>query len=175
MRLYRSHGMTRDETLMTEPSHGAWYYQQLQLGLNYRMTDLQAALGISQSMRLLPIIQKRHLLAEHYHRLLTELPLGLPNLEDINSSAWHLYIIRLNDKTKRKAVFDGLRAAGIGVNVHYIPIHTQPYYQQLGFDWGYYPEAENFYERIISLPMFPELTDEQQQFIVNTLQQLLAD
>jgi UDP-4-amino-4,6-dideoxy-N-acetyl-beta-L-altrosamine transaminase len=174
MRLLRSHGISRDEQKMTEPSHGAWYYQQLQLGLNYRMTDLQAALGLSQSHRLLPIIEKRQRLAAQYHRLLASLPVGLPNPDTFNSSAWHLYIIRLHDKTQRKAVFDGLREAGIGVNVHYIPIHTQPYYQQLGFDWGDCPLAEDFYERIISLPMFPELTDEQQQYIADTLTELLA-
>lgn len=173
MRLLRSHGISRDENLMTEPAHGAWYYQQLLLGFNYRMTDIQAALGLSQSRRLLPIIQKRQLLAANYNRLLTELPIGLPALDDVNISAWHLYIIRLDDKTKRKAVFEGLREAGIGVNVHYIPIHTQPYYQQLGFDWGDFPVAEDFYERIISLPMFPELGSEQQRFIADTLAELL--
>ncbi|KUM52411.1 UDP-4-amino-4,6-dideoxy-N-acetyl-beta-L-altrosamine transaminase [Rheinheimera sp. EpRS3] len=173
MRLLRSHGISRDESLMTEPAHGAWYYQQLLLGFNYRMTDIQAALGLSQSLRLLPIIQKRQLLAANYNRLLADLPVGLPALDDVNISAWHLYIIRLDDKTKRKAVFDGLRAAGIGVNVHYIPIHTQPYYQQLGFDWGDFPLAEDFYERIISLPMFPELSGEQQQYIADKLAELL--
>ena len=174
MRLLRSHGISRNDEQMTEPSHGAWYYQQLQLGFNYRMTDLQAALGLSQSRRLLPIIQKRQLLAANYQRLLNELPIGLPALDDDNISAWHLYIIRLHDKSKRKAVFDGMRAAGIGVNVHYIPIHTQPYYQNLGFDWGDYPAAEDFYERIISLPMFPELSGEQQQYIADTLAGLLV-
>ncbi len=173
MRLLRSHGISRDEDKMTEPSHGAWYYQQLLLGLNYRMTDLQAALGLSQSQRLLPIIQKRQMLAAHYQRLLSALPVSLPTPEAFNISAWHLYIIRLDEKAKRKAVFDGLRAAGLGVNVHYIPIHTQPYYQQLGFDWGDFPVAEDFYERIISLPMYPELSGEQQQFIADTLTKLL--
>ncbi|MDX1538619.1 UDP-4-amino-4,6-dideoxy-N-acetyl-beta-L-altrosamine transaminase [Arsukibacterium sp.] len=173
MRLLRSHGISRDDAQMTEPSHGAWYYQQLLLGLNYRMTDLQAALGLSQSQRLLPIIQQRQRLAEHYHKLLSHLPLGLPKPEPFNISAWHLYIIRFNDKTKRQQVFDGMRAAGIGVNVHYIPIHTQPYYQQLGFDWGDFPQAEDFYERIISLPMYPELTGKQQQFIADKLRELL--
>jgi len=175
MRLLRSHGISRDENLMTEPSHGAWYYQQLLLGLNYRMTDLQAALGLSQSQRLLPIIQQRQGLAEHYHKLLSQLSLGVPEPAKFNISAWHLYIIRLDDKTKRQQVFDGMRAAGIGVNVHYIPIHTQPYYQQLGFDWGDFPQAEDFYERIISLPMYPELTRQQQQFITATLADLLEN
>lgn len=173
MRLLRSHGISRDDSLMTEPSHGAWYYQQLQLGFNYRMTDLQAALGLSQSLRLLPIIQKRQLLAANYHRLLAGLPVDLPALDDDNISAWHLFIIRLQDKSCRDRVFAGLRDAGIGVNVHYIPIHTQPYYQQLGFDWGDFPLAEDFYERIISLPMYPELTGEQQQYIADTLTELL--
>ena len=169
MRLLRSHGISRDEALMTEPSHGAWYYQQLQLGFNYRMTDLQAALGLSQSRRLLAIIQKRQLLAANYQQLLAHLPVDLPALDDEHLSAWHLYIIRLHDKQQRKTVFDALRAAGIGVNVHYIPIHTQPYYQQLGFDWGDFPQAEDFYERIISLPMYPELSAVQQQYIADTL------
>ncbi|MBV2127864.1 UDP-4-amino-4,6-dideoxy-N-acetyl-beta-L-altrosamine transaminase [Arsukibacterium indicum] len=174
MRLLRSHGISRDENLMTEPSHGAWYYQQLQLGLNYRMTDIQAALGFSQSQRLLPIIKQRQVLADRYQTLLQNLTVGLPEPDTSVISSWHLYIIRLDDKTRRKAVFDGLRAAGIGVNVHYIPIHTQPYYQQLGFDWGDFPQAEDFYERIISLPMFPELSSEQQQFIADKLKELLA-
>ncbi|MBZ9610222.1 UDP-4-amino-4,6-dideoxy-N-acetyl-beta-L-altrosamine transaminase [Rheinheimera maricola] len=173
LRLLRSHGISRDENLMTEPTHGAWYYQQLQLGFNYRMTDMQAALGLSQSQRLLPIIQKRQLLAASYNRLLADLPLGLPQLDDVNISAWHLYLVRFDDKSKRKAVFDALRAAGIGVNVHYIPIHTQPYYQQLGFDWGDFPVAEDFYERIVSLPMFPELTAEQQNYVVQELSKVL--
>ncbi|MDP5134861.1 UDP-4-amino-4,6-dideoxy-N-acetyl-beta-L-altrosamine transaminase [Rheinheimera baltica] len=173
MRLLRSHGISRDNKLMTEPSHGDWYYQQLQLGFNYRMTDIQAALGLSQSMRLVQMVQKRQLLAANYHQLLAHLPLRLPALDDENLSSWHLFIIRLNDKSKRKLVFDALRAAGIGVNVHYIPIHTQPYYQQLGFDWGDFPAAEDFYERIISLPMFPELSSEQQQYVADILQQAL--
>ena len=173
MRLLRSHGISRDDTVMTEPSHGPWYYQQLVLGLNYRMTDLQAALGLSQSQRLLSIIQRRQTLVENYQRLLANLPISLPSTEKFSTSAWHLYIIRLTDKARRKTVFNGLRAAGIGVNVHYIPIHTQPYYQQLGFDWGDFPQAEDFYERIISLPMYPELTSEQQQFIASNLTKLL--
>lgn len=173
IRLLRSHGISRDESQMTELSHGAWYYQQLELGFNYRMTDIQAALGLSQSMRLNQIIEKRQLLATNYHRLLADFPLGLPQPDDLNISAWHLYIIRLDDKTKRKTVFDGLRSVGIGVNVHYIPIHTQPFYQRLGFDWSNFPVAEDFYERIISLPIFPELSSEQQEFIADKLADLL--
>lgn len=174
MRLLRSHGITRDEQHMTEPSHGSWYYQQLQLGFNYRMTDIQAALGLSQSNRLSEIIKKRQVLAANYQQLLAKLPLHTPATGSDTISAYHLYIIRLADKQQRSKAFDSLRAAGIGVNVHYIPIHTQPYYQQLGFDWGDFPAAELFYESIISLPMFPELTEEQQQYIVDTLRQALS-
>lgn len=174
MRLLRSHGITRDAEHMTEPSHGSWYYQQLQLGFNYRMTDLQAALGLSQSQRLPHIIAKRQQLAKNYQQLLHALPIQLPPAETERLSAFHLYIIRLNDSTRRKAVFDGLRQAEIGVNVHYIPVHTQPYYQQLGFDWGDYPQAEAFYDSIISLPLYPELTSEQQHYIADTLRTLLA-
>lgn len=174
MQLLRSHGITRDEQHMTEPSHGSWYYQQLQLGFNYRMTDIQAALGLSQSDRLSEIIKKRQILAANYQQLFTGLPLYTPVTGQNNISAYHLYIVRLTDKAQRKNIFDSLRAAGIGVNVHYIPIHTQPYYQQLGFDWGDFPAAELFYESIISLPMFPELTEEQQEYIADTLRQALS-
>ncbi|MEE2001207.1 UDP-4-amino-4,6-dideoxy-N-acetyl-beta-L-altrosamine transaminase [Alkalimonas sp. NCh-2] len=165
MQLLRSHGITREESQMTEPAHGPWYYQQLQLGYNYRMTDLQAALGLSQSTRLANIIARRQHLARRYQQLLAGLPLDCPAQPENILSSYHLFIIRLHDKAKRKAVFEGLRQAGIGVNVHYIPIHTQPYYQQLGFDWGDFPIAEDFYERIISLPLYPELTEQQQDFI----------
>ena len=174
MQLLRSHGISRDEADMTEPSHGAWYYQQLQLGFNYRMTDIQAALGLSQSNRLTDFVHKRQILAARYSQLLTALPLDTPDVPADISSSFHLYIVRLHDKTRRKPVFDMLRAAGIGVNVHYIPIHTQPYYQQLGYDWGDLPQAELFYERIISLPLFPDLTKSEQDHVVNTLEVALS-
>lgn len=173
MQLLRSHGITRDEAEMTEPSHGSWYYQQLQLGFNYRMTDLQAALGLSQSNRLPDFIAKRQHIAARYHQLLASLSLDTPEVPADIISSYHLYIVRLHDKTQRKSVFNALRAAGIGVNVHYIPIHTQPYYQQLGFDWGDLPQAELFYERIISLPMFPDLTEAEQDHVVATLEAAL--
>ncbi|MCC5827202.1 UDP-4-amino-4,6-dideoxy-N-acetyl-beta-L-altrosamine transaminase [Alkalimonas sp.] len=173
MQLLRSHGITREESQMTEPLHGPWYYQQLQLGYNYRMTDLQAALGLSQSTRLQEIISRRQLLARRYQQTLAGLPLDCPTEPESTLCSYHLFIIRLHDKTKRKTVFAGLRQAGIGVNVHYIPIHTQPYYQQLGFDWGDFPVAEDFYERIISLPLYPELTEQQQDFICEQLKALL--
>lgn len=174
IRLLRSHGITRDAQQMTEPSHGDWYYQQLQLGYNYRMTDIQAALGLSQSNRLAEIIQKRQLLAATYQQLLAKVPLQTPCSQPDTLSAFHLYIVQLADKAQRKAVFSALRQADVGVNVHYIPIHTQPYYQQLGFKWGDFPVAEQFYERIISLPMYPELSGEQQHYVVAVLQEALS-
>jgi UDP-4-amino-4,6-dideoxy-N-acetyl-beta-L-altrosamine transaminase len=173
MRL-RSHGITRDVAHMTEPSHGAWYYQQLELGFNYRLTDMQAALGLSQLMRLESFIQRRHDLVQRYQQLLQHLPLDLPSHPHQGRSSWHLYIIRLHDDTRRAVVFDKLRHAGIGVNVHYIPIHTQPYYQALGFCWGDFPQAEQFYSQIISLPLHPGLTDAEQLQVVHVLEQALA-
>lgn len=173
MRLLRSHGITRDNELMSEPSHGPWYYQQLALGFNYRMTDLQAALGLSQSERLNEIVEKRQVIAAVYAKELSELPIQLPSIPADRVSAFHLYIVKLNDKSLRKNVFTELRQAGVGVNVHYIPIHSQPYYQKLGFQWGDYPAAELFYESIISLPLYPELTVEQQSFISAQLKKVL--
>lgn len=174
MRSLRSHGICRDEAAMTEPCHGAWYYQQLQLGFNYRMTDLQAALGLSQSSRLQEFVGQRRQIAANYHQLLADLPVVLPTADGDSLSSWHLYIIRLKDPSRRRAVFDLLRAAGIGVNVHYIPIHTQPYYQQLGFAKGDFPCAEQFYEQIISLPLFPQLSPAEQQYIADTLKSILG-
>ncbi|MDR7119225.1 UDP-4-amino-4,6-dideoxy-N-acetyl-beta-L-altrosamine transaminase [Rheinheimera soli] len=170
MQLLRSHGITRNPEDMTEVSHGPWYYQQVELGLNYRMTDLQAALGLSQLKRLDTFVMKRLAAVAHYRSLLQNLPLDLPEECPAGQSAWHLYIIKLHDENRRLAVFEALRSAGIGVNVHYIPIHTQPYYQQLGFQWGDLPQAEDFYSRIISLPLYADLTAEQQQIVASALQ-----
>lgn len=173
MELLRSHGISRDESEMTCSSHGDWYYQQLLLGFNYRLTDLQAALGLSQLTRLESFVQVRTKLANRYDQLLAGLPLEVPAQKSSSTSALHLYTIKLNDKEKRGAVFNTLRKAGIGVNVHYIPVHVQPYYQNLGFNAGDFPIAEDFYQRIISLPLFPDLSHEQQDYIVATLRQAL--
>ncbi|EGM78214.1 UDP-4-keto-6-deoxy-N-acetylglucosamine 4-aminotransferase [Rheinheimera sp. A13L] len=170
MQLLRSHGITRNPEDMTEVSHGPWYYQQVELGLNYRMTDLQAALGLSQLKRLDTFVAKRLAAVARYRSLLQNLPLDLPEECPAGQSAWHLYIIKLHDENRRLAVFEALRNAGIGVNVHYIPIHTQPYYQQLGFQWGDLPQAEDFYSRIISLPLYADLTAEQQHQVASALQ-----
>ncbi|RVU41336.1 UDP-4-amino-4,6-dideoxy-N-acetyl-beta-L-altrosamine transaminase [Rheinheimera riviphila] len=173
MQLHRSHGITRDPQDMTEPSHGPWYYQQIELGFNYRLTELQAALGLSQLHRLPQFLAARQQAVAQYQQLLQDLPLQLPSAAFDGVSAWHLYIIRLDDADRRLAVFEALRAAGIGVNVHYIPIHTQPYYQQLGFQWGDFPGAESFYSKIISLPMYADLTYPMQQQVATALKDAL--
>jgi UDP-4-amino-4,6-dideoxy-N-acetyl-beta-L-altrosamine transaminase len=173
MQLHRSHGITRNPADMTEPSHGPWYYQQIELGFNYRLTELQAALGLSQLQRLAQFISARQQAVAHYQQLLNHLPIQLPTAAFDGVSAWHLYIIQLDDADSRLQVFAALRAAGIGVNVHYIPIHTQPYYQQLGFQWGDFPGAEIFYSKIISLPMYADLTYPMQQQVATALQQAL--
>lgn len=175
MQLLRSHGITRNPDDMTEVSHGPWYYQQVELGLNYRMTDLQAALGLSQLKKLDAFVAKRIEAVARYRGLLQNLPLDLPEEYPAGQSAWHLYIIQLHDENRRLAVFEALRSAGIGVNVHYIPIHTQPFYQQLGFQWGDFPQAEAFYSRIISLPLYADLTAEQQQQVTLALQDALKE
>jgi UDP-4-amino-4,6-dideoxy-N-acetyl-beta-L-altrosamine transaminase len=175
MQLFRSHGITRNQDEMTEVSHGPWYYQQIELGLNYRMTELQAALGLSQLNRLDAFVAKRLEAVARYKILLQNLPLDLPEECPAGQSAWHLYIIKLRDENRRLAVFEALRSAGIGVNVHYIPIHTQPYYQKLGFNWGDFPQAEAFYSRIISLPLYADLTAEQQQQVALALNSAIKD
>ncbi len=173
LQLLRSHGITRVAEDMTEVSHGPWYYQQIALGLNYRMTDMQAALGLSQYQRLDEFIEKRLAAVARYQTLLADLPLSLPDESSAGQSAWHLYIIRLDNEDLRLSVFEALRAADIGVNVHYIPIHTQPYYQQLGFQWGDFPQAEIFYSKIISLPMYADLTETQQHYVAERLKEAL--
>lgn len=172
MQLLRSHGITRNPDDMTEVSHGPWYYQQIELGLNYRMTDLQAALGLSQLKRLDTFVSQRLEAVALYRSLLQDLALDLPQECPSGQSAWHLYIVRLHDENQRLSVFETLRTAGIGVNVHYIPIHTQPYYQKLGFQWGDFPQAEYFYSRIISLPLYAGLTKQSQEYVASVLKQV---
>lgn len=177
MTLLRNHGITRDPERMTRPPDGTWYYQQVDLGYNYRMTDIQAALGLSQLQRLRSYVERRRFLAQRYDRMLSDLPLTVPWQHPDGSSAMHLYIIRLRSDHAwrgRAAVFDGLRRRGIGVNVHYIPVHTQPYYQRFGFKVGDFPQAERYYDEALSLPMFPNLTEAQQDQIVAALREELG-
>lgn len=172
MQLLRSHGITRDAEEMTHAPDGPWYYQQIELGYNYRMTDLQAALGLSQMQRLGEFVTKRHDLAKRYDQLLKGMPVTAPWQHPDGYSGLHLYVARLKldeiGKTHRQ-IFEALRAAGIGVNLHYIPVYKQPYYEKLGFSAGYCQEAERYYAEAISLPMYPGLTEEQQDRVVNTL------
>lgn len=166
LQLYRNHGITRDTNLMTHIPDGDWYYQQIELGLNYRMTELQAALGVSQLKRIDQYVERRHQLAERYNTLLSGLALTLPYQHQDSYSAYHLYPIVLHDVSRRKLLFDYLRKQNIGVNVHYIPVHIQPYYQNLGYKQGDYPQAETYYAGAISLPLYATLSDEQQDFVI---------
>ena len=176
MSLYRSHGVTRDTSLMTHDPDGPWYYQQVELGYNYRMTELQAALGISQMQRLDKFVAQRHVLAQCYNDLLSDLPLTLPWQHPDSYSGLHLYVVRLRldqiNKTHLQ-VFEELREAGIGVNLHYIPVHLQPYYQKMGFNKGDLPQAELYYDEAISLPMFSTLTKDQQDEVAQVLKRIL--
>lgn len=173
--LLRSHGITREPELMTEPSHGPWYYQQIDLGYNYRMTDMQAALGASQMTRLEEFVHQRQQLATRYNEQLAQLPLTLPWQHPDTYSAYHLYVIRLQlDKIQlnHREIFERLRAANILVNLHYVPVYNQPYYRNLGFKAGYCPNAEQYYKEAISIPLFPDLTLEQQDKVISCLSEL---
>lgn len=177
MLLLRSHGITRDEELMTKAADGPWYYQQIALGFNYRMTELQAALGLSQMQRLQEFVIKRHKLASRYDELLQDLPITLPWQHPDSESARHLYVIRLQLEQINIThfdVFNALRAAGVLVNLHYIPVHMQPYYQKLGFASGQFPEAEQYYKEAISIPLFSAMTEGQQDTVCSTLKTILS-
>jgi len=178
MRLLRNHGITREPDEMTGEPHGQWYYQQIELGYNYRMTDIQAALGNSQLKRLDDFVACRHEIATRYDELLTDLPLRMPiRQNDTSFSGLHLYVVRLKsaeiNKTHRQ-VFESMHEQGVGVNLHYIPIHTQPWYQKTGFKSGDFPEAEKYYNEAITLPMFPTLSEHQITEVVNALQRALS-
>lgn len=177
MALARSHGITRDPAQMTHASDGPWYYQQIALGYNYRMTELQAALGVSQMERLDAYVTRRHQLARRYDALLESLPVTTPWQHPDSYSGLHLYPIRLqlsNISPNHLQVFKSLRAQGIGVNLHYIPVHTQPYYAQMGFRPEDYPQAQAYYREAISLPMYQNLTDAQQDQVVAALGNALS-
>ncbi len=172
LNLLRSHGITRDAALMTHVADGPWYYQQVALGFNYRMTDIQAALGVSQMTRLSQYVIRRHEIAKKYNRLLADLPVITPWQHPEGYSAYHLYVIRLcldRIGSTHLEVFESLRKKEIMVNLHYIPVHMQPYYQKLGFKKGDYPNSEQYYHEAISIPMHPNITDSDQDVVVQSL------
>lgn len=172
MRRLRTHGITRDTALMPHEADGPWYYAQIDLGFNYRMTDIQAALGHSQMQRLEDYVARRHALADRYDEALADLPVVRPFQHPDTYSAFHLYVIRIDPEqtaVDRKTLFARLREAGIGVNVHYIPVHTQPFYRNLGFAPGDFPVAERYYAHAISLPLFPTLSETQQDIVIASL------
>ena len=174
MGLLRSHGITRDPAQMTHEADGPWYYQQIDLGFNYRMTELQAALGVTQMQRLDQYVARRHQLARRYDDLLTGLPVTAPWQQADIYSVLHLYVIRLQlDKIQKthRQVFEALRELGIGVNLHYIPVHTQPYYERMGFKPDDFPQSQTYYQEAISIPMFQTMTDEQQDEVIAALRQ----
>jgi UDP-4-amino-4,6-dideoxy-N-acetyl-beta-L-altrosamine transaminase len=177
LRLFRSHGITRDPELMTKPMEGSWYYQQVELGYNYRLTDIQAALGSSQLTRLEQFIARRHEVVDAYAELLKDLPVTLPFQSPDTHSAFHLYVIRLKlDEIKptHREVFEYFRSKQIMVNLHYIPVHLQPFYQNLGFKAGDFPEAERYYDEAISIPMHPSLTDDDLETVTQVLREAVA-
>lgn len=178
LKLYRSHGITRDSDLMTQEANGPWYYQQIELGFNYRMTDMQAALGCSQMDSLDEFVARRRYLVKRYNEKLKNLPLRTPYQDEATNPSWHIYIIRVDFtkvKLSKKEIFARMRDRGIVLNLHYIPVHTQPYYQKLGFQKGDFPVSEKYYEEAITLPLYYDLTDEQQDEVIEALKEVLAE
>jgi len=174
--LYRSHGITRQPQSMTKPDEGPWYYEQIDLGYNYRMTDLQAALGVNQMKRIDDFVQKRRYLVKRYNSLLQDLPIILPKQHIVANPSWHLYVIRLKlgqVHLSKKDIFSKMKEKGIILNLHYIPVHMQPYYQSLGFKAGTCPVSEQYYQEAITLPLYYDLTDEEQNYIVKCLREIL--
>lgn len=173
----RTHGITRDGRFMCGLPKGAWYYEQVDLGFNYRITDIQAALGISQLKRIDKFVARRREIATRYTEALVGLPLILPREPSYAFSSYHLYVVRLElkkIKDTRRVVFEALRDKGIGVNVHYIPVHTHPYYRKLGFKSGDFPEAERYYAEAISLPIYPGLSETEQDFVISSVRDVLS-
>lgn len=176
--LYRSHGITRNQDLMKNISEGPWYYEQIDLGFNYRMTDIQAALGFTQMQRLDDFVAKRRYLAKRYNELLAALPIKLPVQSQNANSSWHIYAVRINFtkiNISKKDLFLAMRKKGINLNIHYIPVHTQPYYKGIGFKKGDFPVSEKYYEEVFTLPLFYDLTDNEQEYIVKCLGEVLKN
>lgn len=177
LRLFRTHGIIRDKDLLTNKNEGLWYYEQLDLGFNYRITDIQCALGLSQLNKLDNFIKKRRQLVDKYNNLVSEIDgVIIPYEADYSNSSWHIYVIRLElDKLKvgRKEIFNALRAENIGVNVHYLPVYYHPYYKKLGYRKGLCPNAEILYETIITLPLFPKMENEDVLDVVKSLEKVI--
>lgn len=174
--LYRSHGITRDVAQMTHTPDGPWYYQQTALGFNYRMTDIQAALGCSQMDRLETFVARRRYLAKRYDTLLQDLPLYTPRQSPDTDSSWHIYVVRLaldRVKKSKKQIFAEMKARGVNLNLHYIPVHTQPYYERLGHRAEDCPAAMRYYAEAFTLPLYVQLTDKQQEEVVEALREVL--
>ena len=179
MRLLRSHGITNDALdMQPRPPEELWNYQQIDLGFNFRMTDIHAALGLSQMQRLDEFVAKRHVIAKRYDNMLSDMPVLTPRQHSSGYSSYHLYIIRLKlDEIKKthRQVYEALRAAGILVNLHYIPVYRQPYYEMMGFKLAYCAQAELFYSEVISIPMYPGFTDEQQNYVVAEIEKAISE
>ena len=173
LNILRSHGITRDKGLMRSKAPEPWFYEQLSLGMNYRMTDFQAALGISQLKRLPDFVARRSEIAGIYDQQLADLPVGMLAIADENRSSHHLYVIKV-DKQIRASLFNYLREHGIGVNVHYIPVHLQPFFQDKGFTQGDFPQAEAYYASAISIPIFYQLTDDEIGRVIDTIRNGLS-
>ncbi|WP_029407162.1 UDP-4-amino-4,6-dideoxy-N-acetyl-beta-L-altrosamine transaminase [Thiomicrorhabdus sp. Milos-T2] len=173
MRLYGSHGISRTFNNQEDVLRGGWFYEQIELGLNYRMTEMQAALGLSQLTRLDEFVKRRHEIAHIYYSQLQTLPVVLPKQISDSHSSFHLYPIQLLDEEQRRDVFNRMRAKQIGVHVHYIPVHTQPYYQQQGFKWGDFPNAENYYKKALSIPIHQSMTDENLLTVIQSLKECI--
>ena len=175
--ILRTHAIVRDPAQMTHEPDGEWYYQQIDLGYNYRMTDFQAALGYSQMNRLEAFVTRRRAIAKHYDEMLQGLPLRTPKQDPNTNSAWHIYVVRMDKNRVNKSkqvIFEEMRAHGVQLNLHYIPVHWQPYYQALGFKEGDFPISERYYEEAFTLPIYYDLTDDQQETVVRALKEVLA-
>ena len=177
MKLFQSHGITRDRDLYENEVTDPWYYEQLTIGHNFRMNEIQAALGVSQLKRIDQFVACRNQLADRYRSFLKSLPLSLQKVSRGFRSADHLFVIRLDlnniSHLTRREIYESLQKKGIGVNVHYIPIHTHPFYQKLGFGWGDFPNSENYYRGAISIPLFPNLKLAEQDFVIESLHEIL--
>ena len=175
--ILRTHAIVRDSAQMTHEPDGEWYYQQIDLGYNYRMTDFQAALGYSQMDRLEAFVARRRRLAKRYDELLADLPLRTPKQASDTNSSWHIYVVRM-DKDRvpksKQTIFEEMRERGIQLNLHYIPVHLQPYYEKLGFRRGDFPVSEQYYEEAFTLPIYYDLTDAEQEQVVSALKEVLS-